>query len=45
LQVFALDMTLAAGATESYAALTGAMKGHVLASGETVGLAYAPPPS
>jgi para-nitrobenzyl esterase len=43
LQVFALDSTLGADAGASYLALTAAMKGHVLASGELVGLAQADP--
>jgi para-nitrobenzyl esterase len=43
LQLFALDTTLAADAGGSYAALTGAMKNHVLAAGELVGLAQADP--
>ena len=38
LQVFALDITLPADAFANYASLTAAMKDHVLASGETVGL-------
>jgi para-nitrobenzyl esterase len=42
-QVFALDTTLAADALASYATLTAAMKDHVLASGETIGLGQAPP--
>jgi para-nitrobenzyl esterase len=42
LQLFALDTTLAESAGGGYAALTGAMKGHVLAAGELVGLARAP---
>ena len=42
-QVFALDITLPAEALASYATLTAAMKDHVLASGETVGLGQAPP--
>jgi Raf kinase inhibitor-like YbhB/YbcL family protein len=49
LQLFALDIVLAAEAGADYAALTGAMKGHVLSEGELVGLAQAdptaPPPS
>jgi para-nitrobenzyl esterase len=48
LQVFALDTTLPADAGASLDALTGAMKGHVLASGEVIGLGQvdpnAPPP-
>ena len=43
LQLFALDTTLAANAGDSYAALTQAMQGHVLAEGELVGLAQADP--
>jgi para-nitrobenzyl esterase len=42
LQLFALDTTLTADAGAGYAALAGAMKGHVLAAGELVGLARAP---
>lgn len=42
-QVFALDSTIPADATNSYASLTGAMKGHVLASGEVIGLGQAMP--
>ena len=38
LQVFALDLTVPAEALASYATLTAVMKGHVLASGEVVGL-------
>ncbi len=41
LQVFALDTALPAGAFASYEALLGAMNGHVLASGEVVGLGRA----
>jgi len=41
LQLFALDTVLAAEAGADYAALTGAMKGHVLSAGELVGLAQA----
>jgi Raf kinase inhibitor-like YbhB/YbcL family protein len=44
LQVFALDGTIAADALATYATMTEAMKGHVLASGETIGLGSAPPP-
>jgi para-nitrobenzyl esterase len=43
LQLFALDIAVAADAGGSYAALTGAMKNHVLAAGELVGLAQADP--
>jgi para-nitrobenzyl esterase len=42
-QVFALDTTLPAEATATYAALTAAMKDHVLASGETIGLGQVAP--
>ncbi len=38
LQVFALDKQLAADAITTFEALTGAMKDHVLASGQVVGL-------
>jgi para-nitrobenzyl esterase len=41
LQLFALDTTLTPEAGGSYAALIGAMNGHVLAEGELVGLAQA----
>jgi para-nitrobenzyl esterase len=41
LQVFALDAALPADAFVSYQALIGAMNGHVLASGEVVGLGRA----
>ena len=43
LQVFALDTTLTADPAMNYDGLTGAMKGHILASGEVVGLAQAAP--
>jgi para-nitrobenzyl esterase len=43
LQLFALDSTLAPNAGDSYAALTQAMQGHVLAEGELVGLGQADP--
>jgi para-nitrobenzyl esterase len=43
-QVFALDMQLPAEALATYAALTGAMKDHVLASGEVIGLGQVAPP-
>lgn len=43
LQVFALDISLPAEAMVSYAAMTAAMKDHVLASGEVVGLGQAMP--
>lgn len=42
-QVFALDTTLAAEAGASYEALIAAMKDHVLASGEIIGLGQADP--
>lgn len=38
IQVFAMDNTLDAAATATFAALLEAMKGHVLASGEVIGL-------
>ncbi|MBS1818763.1 MAG: YbhB/YbcL family Raf kinase inhibitor-like protein [Acidobacteria bacterium] len=48
IQVFALDTTLPTDAGASYTALTAAMKDHVLASGELIGLGQvdpnAPPP-
>lgn len=43
LQLFALDTTIPKEAMTSYDALTAAMKGHVLASGELIGLGQAPP--
>jgi para-nitrobenzyl esterase len=43
LQLFALDTTLAPNAGDSYATLTQAMQGHVLAEGELVGLGQADP--
>ena len=42
-EVFALDVTVPDTAASSYAALTEAMTGHVLASGEVVGVGFAPP--
>jgi para-nitrobenzyl esterase len=42
-QLFALDTALAPEAGGSYAALTEAMRGHVLAEGELVGRAQADP--
>jgi para-nitrobenzyl esterase len=42
-QVFALDAAIAPTPVPDYAALTGAMKGHVLASGEVVGLGRVDP--
>ena len=48
LQIFALDTVIAPAPVPNYAALIGAMQGHVLASGELVGLGRvdpnAPPP-
>lgn len=41
LQLFALDTTLPSDAFTSYDALIAAMNGHVLASGEVVGLGQA----
>ena len=41
-QVFALDETIAPTPIKTYADLTAAMSGHVLASGEVVALAHAP---
>jgi len=43
LQLFALDTTIPNEGTASYDALLAAMKGHVLASGELIGLGQAPP--
>jgi para-nitrobenzyl esterase len=43
LQIFALDTVVPHDATASYDALTGAMKGHVLASGELIGLGQIAP--
>jgi para-nitrobenzyl esterase len=49
LQVFALDTTLPADAGATFESLTAAMKDHVLASGELIGLGQvdpsAPPPA
>jgi para-nitrobenzyl esterase len=49
LQVFALDTTLGADAGATIDALTAAMKDHILASGEIIGLGQddpsAPPPA
>jgi para-nitrobenzyl esterase len=42
-QIFALDTTLPAEAASDYAVLTKAMDGHVLASGEVVGVGQADP--
>lgn len=44
MQVFALDTTLPVEAMASYAGMIAAMKDHVLASGETIGLGQAMPP-
>ncbi len=44
LQIFAMDAPITAEASATYATLIAAMKGHVLASGELVGLGQAPPP-
>jgi para-nitrobenzyl esterase len=44
-QIFALDTTLGADALASYASMTEAMKGHVLASGEVIGLGQVAPPA
>lgn len=43
LQVFALDTSIPVDSSTTYATLTEAMMGHVLASGEVVGLGQAPP--
>jgi para-nitrobenzyl esterase len=43
LQVFALDTTLPDDARATYDALVAAMKGHVLASGEVIGLGQVAP--
>lgn len=49
LQVFALDTTVPASTAITYDELTGAMKDHILASGEVVGMGSfdptAPPPA
>lgn len=45
IQVFALDNTLAPENCASLDALIAAMKGHVVASGEIVGLGQQPPPA
>jgi para-nitrobenzyl esterase len=44
-QIFALDTTLGADALATYATMTDAMKGHVLASGEVIGLGQVAPPA
>jgi para-nitrobenzyl esterase len=43
LQIFALDIAIPAAATADYAGLIGAMKDHVLASGELIGLGQVAP--
>ena len=43
LQVFALDASVGTESMQSYDAMLAAMKGHVLASGEIIGLGSAPP--
>jgi para-nitrobenzyl esterase len=43
IQVFALDMSVGNESMQSYDAMLAAMKGHVLASGEVIGLGSAPP--
>ncbi len=45
LQVFALDVTVPQDSTANYAALIGALKDHVLASGEVIGLGQVAPPA
>lgn len=45
IQVFALDYTVAPEACTSFEALLAAMKGHVVASGEIVGLGQQAPPA
>ena len=42
IQVFALDTSVGNESMQSYDAMVGAMKGHVLASGEVIGLGSAP---
>jgi para-nitrobenzyl esterase len=42
-QIFALGTTIPADALTNYDSLIGAMKGHVVASGELIGLGQAPP--
>jgi len=44
LQVFALDTTIPVDAAATYVSLTGAMKDHILASGEVVGKVRSIPP-
>jgi para-nitrobenzyl esterase len=43
IQVFALDTSVGNESMQSYDAMLAAMKGHVLASGELIGLGSAPP--
>jgi para-nitrobenzyl esterase len=43
IQVFALDTTVGNESMQGYDAMLAAMKGHVLASGEIIGLGSAPP--
>jgi para-nitrobenzyl esterase len=43
LQIFALDTTIPQDAQATYATMTDAMKGHVLASGEVIGLGQVAP--
>ncbi len=43
-QIFALDAPISTDASANYPALIAAMKDHVLASGEVIGLGSAPPP-
>jgi phosphatidylethanolamine-binding protein (PEBP) family uncharacterized protein len=43
LQIFALDAPIPSDSLTSYAGLISAMKTHVLASGELIGLGQAPP--
>jgi Raf kinase inhibitor-like YbhB/YbcL family protein len=43
-QIFALDTTLPDTALATYADMIAAMKDHILASGEVIGLGQAPPP-
>jgi para-nitrobenzyl esterase len=45
IQIFALDIVLPDVARADYGSLTSAMKGHVVASGELVGLGQAPAPA
>jgi para-nitrobenzyl esterase len=44
-QIFALDLAIPQDATTTYTALTEAMKDHVLASGEVIGLGQVAPPA